>query len=129
VSEVTYYRRRQESGGLKTEQMKGLKDLQLENSRLRKLPLSNSPSMVIGRRLTGPKRCIVIAPALQAIGAPAAVALSDSHCEIGTGDRAGTAFVLDLSLALFALFDNRSNAQPEQNAKDSGHYPQIFPCT
>src|SRR5262249_24117306 len=36
VSEVTYYRWRQEFGGLKTEQVKRLKDLKLENSRLRK---------------------------------------------------------------------------------------------
>ena len=36
VSEVTYYRRRQEFGGLKTEQVKRLKELELENSRLRK---------------------------------------------------------------------------------------------
>ena len=35
MSEVTYYRWRQEFGGLKTEQ-KRLKDLELENSRLRK---------------------------------------------------------------------------------------------
>jgi putative transposase len=35
VSEVTYYRRRQEFGELKTEQVKRLKDLELENSRLR----------------------------------------------------------------------------------------------
>ena len=34
VSEVTYYRSRQ--GGLKIEQVKRLKDLELENSRLRK---------------------------------------------------------------------------------------------
>ena len=34
VSEVTYYRWRQEFGGLKTEQVKRLKDLELENSRL-----------------------------------------------------------------------------------------------
>jgi putative transposase len=33
---VTYYRWRQEFGGLKTEQVKRLKDLELENSRLRK---------------------------------------------------------------------------------------------
>jgi hypothetical protein len=33
---VTYYRWRQEYGGLKTEQVKRLKDLELENSRLRK---------------------------------------------------------------------------------------------
>jgi putative transposase len=36
VSEVTYYRWRQEFGGLKTEQVKRLKDFELENSRLRK---------------------------------------------------------------------------------------------
>ena len=36
VSEVTHYRWRQEFGGLKTEQVKRLKDLELENSRLRK---------------------------------------------------------------------------------------------
>jgi putative transposase len=34
VSEVRYYRWRQEFGGLKSEQVKRLKDLQLENSRL-----------------------------------------------------------------------------------------------
>jgi putative transposase len=33
VSEVTYYRWRQEFGGLKIEQVKRLKDLELENSR------------------------------------------------------------------------------------------------
>jgi putative transposase len=37
VSEVTYYRWRQEYGGLKLEQVKRLKDLELENSRLRKV--------------------------------------------------------------------------------------------
>ena len=36
VSEVTYYRWRQEFGGLKIEQVKRLKDLELKNSRLRK---------------------------------------------------------------------------------------------
>jgi transposase-like protein len=36
VSEVTFYRWRQEFGGLKTVQVKRLKDLELENSRLRK---------------------------------------------------------------------------------------------
>jgi putative transposase len=36
VSEVTYYRWRQEFGGLKLEQVKRLKDLELENGRLRK---------------------------------------------------------------------------------------------
>ena len=36
VSEVTFYRWRQEFGGLKTDQIRRLKDLELENSRLRK---------------------------------------------------------------------------------------------
>jgi putative transposase len=36
VSEVTYYRWRQEFGGLKTEQIKRLKELEQENSRLRR---------------------------------------------------------------------------------------------
>jgi transposase-like protein len=36
VTEVTYYRWRQEYGGLKTEQVKRLKDLEQENARLRK---------------------------------------------------------------------------------------------
>lgn len=37
VSEVTFYRWRQEFGGLKIEQVKRLKELELENSRLRKV--------------------------------------------------------------------------------------------
>ena len=36
VSEVTFYRWRQEFGGLKADQVKRLKDLELENSRLRR---------------------------------------------------------------------------------------------
>jgi putative transposase len=36
VSEVTYYRWRQEYGSLKSGQVKRLKDLELENARLRK---------------------------------------------------------------------------------------------
>ena len=36
VTEVTYYRWRQEYGGLKTDQVKRLKDLEIENARLRK---------------------------------------------------------------------------------------------
>ena len=36
VTEVTYYRWRQEYGGLKLDQVKRLKELELENSRLRK---------------------------------------------------------------------------------------------
>ena len=37
MSEVTYYRWRQEFGGLKIEQVKRLKELELENIRLRKV--------------------------------------------------------------------------------------------
>jgi putative transposase len=36
VSEVTYYRWRSEYGGLKTEQVKRLKELEQENTRLRR---------------------------------------------------------------------------------------------
>ena len=36
VSEVTYYRWRQEFGGLKSDQVKRLKELETENSRLRR---------------------------------------------------------------------------------------------
>ena len=36
VTEVTYYRGRQEYGGLKLDQVKRLKELELENARLRK---------------------------------------------------------------------------------------------
>jgi putative transposase len=36
VSEVTYYRWRQEFGGLKSDQVKRLKDLERENTRLRR---------------------------------------------------------------------------------------------
>ena len=36
VTDVTYYRWRQEYGGLKTDQVKRLKDLETENVRLRK---------------------------------------------------------------------------------------------
>ena len=36
VSEVTYYRWRREYGGLKTDQVRRMKDLETENQRLRK---------------------------------------------------------------------------------------------
>ncbi len=36
VTEVTYYRWRQEFGGLKTNQVRQMKELELENQRLRK---------------------------------------------------------------------------------------------
>ncbi len=37
VTEVTYYRWRQEYGGLETEQVKRLKELEAENARLRRV--------------------------------------------------------------------------------------------
>jgi len=37
VTEVTYYRWRQEFGGLKSDQVKRLKDLETENTRLRRV--------------------------------------------------------------------------------------------
>jgi putative transposase len=37
VSEVTFYRWRQQFGGLKSDQLKRLQELELENSRLRKV--------------------------------------------------------------------------------------------
>ena len=37
VTEVTYYRWRQEYGGLKSNQVRRMKDLELENQRLRKV--------------------------------------------------------------------------------------------
>jgi putative transposase len=36
ITEITYYRWRQEYGGLKSDQVKRLKDLETENARLRK---------------------------------------------------------------------------------------------
>ncbi len=36
VTEITYYRWRQEYGGLKSDQVKRMKDLETENNRLRK---------------------------------------------------------------------------------------------
>jgi transposase-like protein len=36
VTEVTYYRWRQEHGGLKSDQVRRMKELELENQRLRK---------------------------------------------------------------------------------------------
>ena len=40
VTEVTYYRWRQEFGGLKSDQVKRLKDLETENARLRRAVLA-----------------------------------------------------------------------------------------
>ena len=38
MTEVTYYRWRQEFGGLKTDQIKRMKELEAENARLRARP-------------------------------------------------------------------------------------------
>ena len=69
VSEVTYYRWRQEFGGLKSDQVKRLKDLETENTRLRravsdltldKLILQEAELYAeVGDGLTGRRRRIV----------------------------------------------------------------------
>ena len=51
VSEVTYYRWRQEFGGLKIEQVTRLKELELENSRLRKAASDLTLDKLILQRL------------------------------------------------------------------------------
>jgi len=60
ITEQTYYRWRQEYGGLKTDQLKKLKDLETENLRLRKavsdLTLENLPFLcLVIRRSFSPK--------------------------------------------------------------------------
>ena len=47
VSEVTYYRWRQEFGGLKIEQVKRLKDREVENTRLRRVVSDLTPGKLI----------------------------------------------------------------------------------
>ncbi len=47
VTEVTYYRWRQEYGGLKSDQIKRRKELELENSRLRKAVADLTPDKLI----------------------------------------------------------------------------------
>src|SRR5476651_223770 len=51
VSEVTYYRWRQEYGGLKTEQVKRLKELETENTRLRRAYLHQPVPCVPSSRI------------------------------------------------------------------------------
>ena len=53
VSEVTYYRWRQEFGGLKSDQVKRLKDLETENSRLRRAVSDLTLDKLILRRRRG----------------------------------------------------------------------------
>ena len=58
VTEVTYYRWRQEFGGLKSDQVKRLKDLETENARLRRAvsdsrrPTRDRRTRPCSRRLT-----------------------------------------------------------------------------
>ena len=47
VTEVTYYRWRQEYGGLKSDQVRRLKDLETENTRLRKAIADLTPGKLI----------------------------------------------------------------------------------
>jgi len=58
VTEVTYYRWRQELGGLKSDQVKRLKDLETGNSRLRRaiadLTLDNRQLIFVIRDMRGP---------------------------------------------------------------------------
>src|SRR5215472_13721704 len=58
VSEVTYYRWRQEFGGLKSDQIKRLKDLETENNRLRRAVVRrftrNARVAVLGRKEKAP---------------------------------------------------------------------------
>jgi putative transposase len=58
VTEVTYYRWRQELGGLKSDQVKRLKDLETGNSRLRRaiadLTLDNRQLTFVIRDMRGP---------------------------------------------------------------------------
>src|SRR6184192_134867 len=48
ISEVTYYRWRQEFGGLKSDQVKRLKDLETENTRLRRAVSDLTPHDAAG---------------------------------------------------------------------------------
>ena len=51
VTEVTYYRWRQEFGGLKTAQVKRMKELEAENARLRRAVSDLTLDKMISRRL------------------------------------------------------------------------------
>ena len=67
VTEVTYYRWRQEYGGLKLDQVKRLKELELENARLRKAEIyrlrrrgSNVGSNAMVTAKSSPKRLTMV---------------------------------------------------------------------
>ncbi len=52
VTEVTYYRWRQEFGGLKTDQVKRMKELEAENARLRRA-VSDLDKMILAEAAKG----------------------------------------------------------------------------
>jgi hypothetical protein len=52
VTEVTYYRWRQEFGGLKSDQVRKLKDLEAENARLRRA-VSDLDKMILAEAARG----------------------------------------------------------------------------
>jgi len=56
VTEVTYYRWRQEFGGLKSDQVKRLKDLEAENARLRRAVSDLTLDKMILRRIVSWRR-------------------------------------------------------------------------
>jgi putative transposase len=70
VREVTYYRWRQEYGGLKIEQVKRLKELELENTRLRKAvsDLFRGSRSCRCRPLRGGQRCGTICKRCEELG-------------------------------------------------------------
>lgn len=55
VTEQTYYRWRREYGGLKLDQAKRLKDLERENSRLKKLVADQALDIAILKEVADPK--------------------------------------------------------------------------
>ena len=71
VTEVTYYRWRQEYGGLKSDQVKRLKALETENARLRKAVSDLTLDKLTFRRLPGET------------SKPRAPACSDRPCAVG----------------------------------------------
>ncbi len=54
VTDFTYYRRRREYGGMKTNQAKRLKELERENGRLKRLPADAEVDKAILREAANP---------------------------------------------------------------------------
>jgi putative transposase len=79
VSEVTYYRWRQEFGGLKIEQVKRLKDLELENGRLRKAVSDLTLDKLILQAPTRRRACIEQVRAQLHVSGRACAALGQHH--------------------------------------------------